>query len=178
LVVCILFLPVSTEQVGLNNQKLFPFLYQGIEQPETIQPAKTLAKNKFNTQDYAENLWWNVAIDEFRKRPITGIGTGNFSNQIEGRYSENIFLIQNIFLQILVELGSPGLLLFILLLWNLIKTTNLRKPQFAIPITIFLVSQMVNSMLNDYAFTVIELYFWADASNCAPLPTPDYRLGS
>lgn len=180
LAVCILFLPVSTEQVGLNHQKLFPLLHQGLDQSETIQPAGKNARNKFTTRNYAEDSLWNVAIDEFIKRPITGIGNGVFSNHIQSQYSPKNtgFYLQNIFLQTLVELGSPGLLLLILLIWNLVKTINLRAPQFAIPITIFIVSHMVNSMLNDYAFTVIELYFWANASNWTPLPTSDYRLGS
>ena len=74
---------------------------------------------------------WKRGIKLITKNPITGIGIGNFataegsSREDTGRQKEPWKTAHNSFIQIGGELGIGGLFLFVLLIYNLLKT--LRK---------------------------------------------------
>ncbi|HAZ44265.1 MAG TPA: hypothetical protein DDW76_24445 [Cyanobacteria bacterium UBA11369] len=160
LAICILSLPVSYQRLNL---KLFPVspINQEIVSP---QPKKvgTQAPSSYK----ARLVLWQAAIDEFSKKPITGIGIGTFAEHVGIRFTGRTgFHVHNIFLQVLVELGIPGCLLFMLFLGSLMKHINLDDASIVITISLVLLSQMVDCFINDYGFTAIALYFVAAAAN-------------
>lgn len=110
---------------------------------------------------------WDAAIHEIVKRPITGIGAGVFSEHIgsqvfPGRLG---YHTHNLFLNFLVELGIPGLLLLLVLIYDLTKKTKFNNLLVTIPLILFLTSQLVDFFIDNVIFTTIELYFVAAAMN-------------
>lgn len=66
---------------------------------ETIQQGDvTLGRIKY----------WNLALENFRKHPITGIGWGNFGAIAERVYGKNIEA-HNVYIQLLCETGIVGM---------------------------------------------------------------------
>jgi putative inorganic carbon (HCO3(-)) transporter len=77
---------------------------------------------------------WQVALAEFRSAPLLGVGPGNY----EGRYTEfglpvgsrngGIITTHNAFLNVLAELGGPGLALFLVYLLMAWRRLRRRSP--------------------------------------------------
>ncbi len=77
---------------------------------------------------------WKVALAEFRSAPLLGVGPGNY----EGRYPEfglpvgsrngGIATTHNAFLNVLAELGGPGLALFLAYLLMAWRRLRRRSP--------------------------------------------------
>jgi putative inorganic carbon (hco3(-)) transporter len=86
-------------------------------QPQTVSNAldrkEYIAESNVNTRLVA----WRIAFDEFQTSPVLGVGPGNF----ERRYIEfglptaraGAITTHNAYLNILAELGLPGLVLFV-----------------------------------------------------------------
>lgn len=169
---CILSYPASTYKIGLGDSQIFP-LFELFNQGFNSNDIES-----FNSNDIETNIsnpqgtalsrfaLWSSAINEIVKRPITGIGIGVFAEHIGVKvFGAKGFHAHNIFLNVGVELGIPGLLIFIFFLVKVFSKIKPNNYLAIIPIVMFLVSQLVDFFVEDYTFTTIELYFLAVAIN-------------
>ena len=157
---CIVSIPVSTYRFGLGNSKIFPLINLFSTNPSEIvlpSPVGT-ALSRF--------ALWQAAIIETIKRPITGIGVGVFAEHIGVKvFGVKGYHAHNIFLNVLVEQGIIGLLLFTNFLVKIASKVKDANPVTIIPIIMFLASQLPDFFAEDYTFTTIEFYFLAVAIN-------------
>jgi putative inorganic carbon (HCO3(-)) transporter len=97
-------------------------------QPETIDSALTRKEHVAQTNVNLRLIAWGIALDEFGSSPLLGVGPGNY----EKRYIEfglptdddGPITTHNAYLNVLAELGLPGLLLFLGYLavsWGLLR---------------------------------------------------------
>ncbi|MBD2728423.1 O-antigen ligase family protein [Nostoc sp. FACHB-892] len=157
---CIISIPVSTYRIGLVNSKIFPLINLFSTNPSEIRLPSPLgtALSRFSL--------WQAAIIEIIKRPITGIGIGAFAEHIGLQvFKLKGYHAHNIFLNVLVEQGIIGLLLFTNFLVRIASKVKYANPVVLIPIAMFLASQMPDVFVEDYTFTTIEFYFLAAAIN-------------
>ncbi|MBG1271189.1 O-antigen ligase family protein [Nostoc sp. WHI] len=156
----IISLPVSTYRIGLGDSKIFPLINLFLANPSDIalpSPVGT-ALSRFTL--------WQAAIIETIKRPLTGIGIGVFAEHIGLKiWGQKGFHAHNIFLNVLVEQGITGLLIFISFLTRIGFQVKHINPVTMIPLIMFLASQMPDFFVEDYTFTTIEFYFLAAAIN-------------
>lgn len=163
LAICILFLPISYHRLNLNQIQVARAVNSQVNQ-EKVHPKKLGTQEPSSYK--ARLVLWEAGIDELIKKPMTGIGIGAFAEHVGIRFTGRTgFHVHNIFLQVLVELGIPGCLLFIFFLVSLVKNINLDDASIVITISLFLLSQLVDCFINDYGFTAIEFYFLASAAN-------------
>ncbi|KMY52402.1 O-antigen ligase family protein [Peribacillus loiseleuriae] len=107
---------------------------------------------------------WAQAIHYFMSRPLLGIGAFNFSDYYEFEYNEKLF-VHNTFLEVLVESGIIGFLLYFSFLLMLIITfikTKLHKEKPYMVLTLFaFLLQMVSLslMINEAFFFFLALAF-------------------
>ncbi|WP_392533164.1 O-antigen ligase family protein [Nostoc sp. C117] len=157
---CIISIPVSTYRIGLGDSKIFPLINLFLPNPSDIvlpSPVGT-ALSRF--------ALWQAAIIETIKRPITGIGVGVFAEHIGVKvFGVKGFHAHNIFLNVLVEQGVTGLLIFTNFLLQIASKVKYANPVTIVPIMMFLASQMPDFFVEDYTFTTIEFYFLAAAIN-------------
>ncbi|MBD2519530.1 O-antigen ligase family protein [Nostoc sp. FACHB-973] len=157
---CILSIPVSTYRIGLGDSKIFPLINLFLGNPIEIalpSPVGT-ALSRF--------ALWQAALSETIKRPVTGIGIGVFAEYIGVKvFGAKGFHAHNIFLNVLVEQGVPGLLIFINFLVRIASKVKYANPVAIVPIMMFLASQIPDFFAEDYTFTTIEFYFLAAAIN-------------
>ncbi|MEH1965181.1 O-antigen ligase family protein [Nostoc sp.] len=157
---CIISIPVSTYRIGLGNSKIFPLINLFISNPSEIvlpSPVGT-ALSRF--------ALWQAAINETIKRPITGIGIGAFAEHIGVKvFGVKGYHAHDIFLNVLVEQGVIGFLLFTNFLVRIASYARHANPLTIIPIMMFLASQTPDFFAEDYTFTSIEFYFLAAAIN-------------
>ena len=103
---------------------------------------------------------------KIRKRPITGVGIEVFEKVIGKRIrKEEGYHTHNLFLNILVELGIPGFLLFLIFIYSLLKRADWFSPIIGILLILIFAAQMVDFFMHDFTFTTIGLYFLAEAGN-------------
>lgn len=113
-------------------------------------------------------LWWKSSLNMFVHNPLLGVGWGNFGNQYLAYKvgpGPNSLYSHNILLQILSEIGIPGLFVFLLILFASLKMlfqnsdydNNLIRMALA---GAFLSIIAIN--LFDYSFYIpgIMLIFW------------------
>jgi O-antigen ligase len=108
------------------------------------------------------------AIGNIIKRPFTGVGLGVFAEHIQSSSSWGGKGVHthNLVLNILVELGIPGFILSLTFLWSLLKKAKLNKAIISIPVIIIFASQITDYfMLHDSTFTILAVYFLAEAGN-------------
>jgi putative inorganic carbon (hco3(-)) transporter len=97
-------------------------------QPETVDSALTRKEHVAQTNVNLRLIAWGIALEEFGSSPVLGVGPGNF----EKRYIEfglptdedGPITTHNAYLNILAELGLPGLVLFLGYLavsWGLLR---------------------------------------------------------
>ncbi len=157
----VLFLPVSTYRIGLRDSEIFPLINLFLPKSSTgvsLPDPASSAISRF--------ALWKAAISETIKRPFTGTGIGTFAEHIGVKvFGFNGFHAHNIYLNVLTELGIPGLIIFFNFLRNLTSKVKFANPIVIIPILMFLVSQTFDFFVQDYTFTTIEFYFLAIASN-------------
>ncbi|MBX9258522.1 O-antigen ligase family protein [Desmonostoc muscorum CCALA 125] len=157
---CILSIPVSTYRIGLGDSKIFPLINLFFANPIEIalpSPVGT-ALSRF--------ALWQAALSETIKRPVTGIGIGVFAEYIGVKvFGAKGFHAHNIFLNVLVEQGVPGLLIFSNFLVKIASKVKYANPVAIVPIMMFLASQIPDFFAEDYTFTTIEFYFLAAAIN-------------
>ncbi len=111
-------------------------------------------------------LLWQRAIAEVAKRPITGLGMGVFAEHISMEvFGKSGFTAHNLGLGVLVDLGIPGLLIVTTGIGQLLRKINQCSYLTAIPIILFLMSQLVDLFFHDFTFTTIEMFFIAIAIN-------------
>jgi len=166
LVFCILFFPVSTHQLGIRGSTVVPLekhlrditlVLEKLKSPSFLTPWETLT---------GRVVLWKAAIDGIIKRPITGMGIQVYDKVIGKRVlGHEGYHTHNLFLNILVELGIPGLLLFLILIYSLLKRADLYRPIIGIPLIMIFAAQLVDFFMHDFTFTTIGLYFLAEAGN-------------
>jgi hypothetical protein len=109
---------------------------------------------------------WKAVCDEIINRPVTGVGIQVFDNI---RAKKNLFEggcnSHNLILNILVELGIPCLLLFLIFIYSLLKRADLFRPIIGIPLIVVFAGQMVDFFIYDFTFTSIGFYFLDEAGN-------------
>jgi O-antigen ligase len=165
LVFCILFFPIATHQLGIRESKIFPlsnhvpgkFFVVDLNKQALLTPWETSTSRL---------VLWKAAMCEISKRPITGLGIEVFEKIIgKGIRREEGYHTHNLFLNILVELGIPGLLLFLVFIYSLLKRADSYRPIIVIPLLMIFAVQMVDFFIHDFTFTTIGLYFLAEAGN-------------
>ncbi len=168
LVFCILFFPVSTHQLGIRGSKVVP-LEKHLRKKSLVVVVEKLKSPAFFTPRRTSTsrfVLWKAALMKIRKRPITGVGIEVFEKIIGKRIrKEEGYHTHNLFLNLLVELGIPGLLLFLVFIYSLLKRADLYCPIIGIPLIMIFASQMVDFFMHDFTFTTIGLYFLAEAGN-------------
>jgi O-antigen ligase len=109
---------------------------------------------KYNNGDFIENkseleqgrlLLWSDALDLIKKRPLLGYGIGSKDLVLKKKYKEenhHIFLnrafnVHNTYLELLLVGGIPVLILFLIILWSILKV-GIREKDFVI-ISFFIV---------------------------------------
>lgn len=125
-------------------------------QPETIDSALTRKEHVAQTNVNVRLIAWGVALDEFGSSPLLGVGPGNF----EKRYIEfglptdedGPVTTHNAYLNVLAELGLPGLVLllgYLAVSWGLLRrripddpATNAFQSSLAAGFVIALVGSM------------------------------------
>lgn len=116
--------------------------------------------------DYRQSIW-DEAFDITKAHPLLGIGWGNYQTYIERNYQDQYLILddeilyfdqpESGYLKIAVELGFPGLLIFLLLLlkpvvWGL-KTFFSKRHDLS---SLFLIAALVSWM---FAFTTVYSFF-------------------
>ena len=125
-------------------------------QPETIDSALTRKEHIAQTNVNLRLIAWEIALEEFGSSPLLGVGPGNF----EKRYIEfglptdedGPITTHNAYLNVLAELGLPGLILllgYLAVSWGLLRrripddpATNAFRSSLAAGFVIALVGSM------------------------------------
>lgn len=111
-------------------------------------------------------LLWERGMSEFIKHPVFGIGIEVFPKHIGPQIlGPGYWHVHDIFLNLLVELGAVGLVLFLLLTYHLLKMADFRNPLVSIPIILILTSQAFDYFFHDATFATVSFYFLAYAAN-------------
>jgi len=165
LVLCILFFPISTHQLGIRESKIFPLsnhvigktLVEELKSPDLLTPLET---------SRLRLVLWKAAIDEIIKKPITGMGIQVFDKIIGKQIRmKDGYHAHNLFLNILVDLGISGFLLVLIFIYSLLKRADWYRPIIGIPLVMVLAAQLLDFFMHDFAFTSVGLYFLAEAGN-------------
>jgi O-antigen ligase len=165
LVFCILFFPIATYQLGIRESKIFPLSHHISGNFFVVDLNKQALLTPWETST-SRLVLWKAAMCEISKRPITGLGIEVFEKIIgKGIRREEGYHTHNLFLNILVELGIPGLLLFLVFIYSLLKRADLYRPIIVIPLLMIFAVQMMDFFIHDFTFTTIGLYFLAEAGN-------------
>jgi putative inorganic carbon (hco3(-)) transporter len=125
-------------------------------QPEIIDSALTRKEHVAQTNVNVRLIAWGIALDEFGSSPLLGVGPGNF----EKRYIEfglptdedGPVTTHNAYLNVLAELGLPGLVLllgYLAISWGMLRrripddpATNAFQSSLAAGFVIALVGSM------------------------------------
>ncbi|MDZ8226009.1 O-antigen ligase family protein [Nostoc sp. ChiVER01] len=162
---CIVTIPVSTQKIGLVDNKIFPLINLFSQNSDLVAPNKKTLTTIIKTGLSRYEIW-QAAINETIKKPLTGIGIGVFPEQIGIKvWGGKGYHAHNIFLNVSAEQGIPGLLLFTNFLRKIVFKVKHANSLVTIPILMFLVSQMPDFFTEDYTFTTLEFYFIAAAIN-------------
>jgi O-antigen ligase len=155
----ILLFPVAKYRFGLGELQFIP--------------AIDLLKNQIETQlpnpqgtAFSRLLLWKLALNETIKRPITGLGVGVFTEYTSiPIFGKPGFNAHNLFLNVAVDLGIPGLLLVIIGTVKLWYKSRLSEPLINIPLAMFFCSQLVDFFIYDLTFAIVEIMFICLALN-------------
>jgi len=165
LVFCILFFPIATHQLGIRESKIFPLSHHISGKIFVVDLNKQALLTPQETSS-SRLMLWKAAIPEIIKRPITGMGIQVYEKIIGTQLlKQKGCNTHNLFLNILVELGIPGLLLFLIFSYTLLERADWSRPIIVIPLIMIFAAQMVDFFIYDFTVTSIGLYFLAEAGN-------------
>ncbi len=169
---CMLLFPLPTYRLGIKDSNVFPLMntviHIGGGEPQITVQNPTVKAVAVASDPSARTTLAKEAIGDIIKRPFTGVGLGVFAEHIQSSHSWGGKGVHthNLVLNILVELGIPGFILLLTFLWSLLKKAKLNKAIISIPVIIIFASQITDYfMLHDSTFTVLTVYFLAEASN-------------
>jgi O-antigen ligase len=169
---CMLLFPLPTYRLGIKDSNVFPLMntvmHRGGGEPKITVQNPTVKAAAIASEPSARTTLAKEAIGNIIKRPFTGVGLGVFAEHIQSSSSWGGKGVHthNLVLNILVELGIPGFLLSLAFIWSLLKKAKLNKAIISIPVIIIFASQITDYfMLHDSTFTVLTVYFLAEASN-------------
>ncbi len=162
LLLVILLIPVSKYRLGLGDLPTITSLsFIGLSGDLTILQLPSPQGTAFS-----RILLWKRAISEIIDRPIFGLGLGVFNQHIsEQVFGKSGFNTHNFFLETLVDLGFPGLLIVTTGIVKLFRKISQCDRLIFIILILFLISQSVDFFLHDFTFTTIEILFIAIALN-------------
>lgn len=112
---------------------------------------------------------WSIAAQEAKANPLTGIGIQVFAeNVLPEKYGDqpNIYAgltAHNLFLSVALELGIPGLILFLTLLWAMLRQANLLNPLIGLPVSFVFSAQIVDYFIHDQTVMAIMFFILAHA---------------
>jgi O-antigen ligase len=117
---------------------------------------------------------WSFSLDYLSQHPLSGIGYGRYSFELtfpEFMEGKNPLLghTHNIFMDLALQLGLPGLLIFLLfmglllkLLWPLAPPTRGQLPAcFRLAALLMIVAFMIRNFTDDFFFGSSVEFFWA-----------------
>jgi hypothetical protein len=110
---------------------------------------------------------WQATLKAAINIPFTGIGIQTFQASGIGKKINGIGFLHahNIILNILIELGIPGLLLSFIFITSLLRKARWSDPLVVIPFIMVFAGQMFACYIHDFTFTTIVFYFLAEAGN-------------
>lgn len=118
---------------------------------------------------------WYTAGQQFQQSPVTGTGLAGFTNDIMDHLNAH-----NLLLTLLVELGIPGIVLFLGVIVSALWQTQLYSPQVGFFCSFIFTAQLVDFFIHDFAATTTLIWLVAAASQMrggsgarAPLPLRD-----
>ena len=155
----VLLIPAAKYRLGLGQLKLIPFIdFTNNAIADQLPSPTGTAFSRF--------LLWKLALNEIIKHPITGLGIGVFSEHISIQaFGKSGFNVHNLFLNILVDLGIPGFLIFIIGIIKLFHKFRSSEAWIVIPLIMFFCSQLVDFFIYDLTFMIIEIMFICFAIN-------------
>tara|TARA_A100001011_G_scaffold399513_1_gene508518 strand:+ start:1866 stop:2468 length:603 start_codon:yes stop_codon:yes gene_type:complete len=135
------------------------------------------AANRIQTINFEETStntrlrYYSYAVDEIISNPLIGVGYGNWKIVSIDRDKENIlsyvvpYTMHNDFLEVAVELGLLGLLLFLLIflipVYKLVQIVINKESIFAILLLSSLAVYMIDANLNFPSLRMSSLFFCA-----------------
>jgi len=117
------WLLVALAIVGISVVAAFRY------QPKLVGNSFTLKKHVATTNTNSRLGFWSVAIKEWRSSPVVGVGPGGFGPALPAYQfptGEVAPTTHNAYLNILSELGAPGLICFVGFI--LVSWSHLRRP--------------------------------------------------
>lgn len=110
---------------------------------------------------------WQTILKTVPDIPFTGLGIQTFQASGIGKEinGKGFLHAHNIILNILIELGFPGLLLSIVFIISILKKAEWSDPLVIIPLIMIFAGQMVDCFIHDFTFTTVALYFLSEAAN-------------
>ncbi|MEM9816133.1 MAG: O-antigen ligase family protein [Cyanobacteria bacterium P01_D01_bin.6] len=123
------------------------------------------AASYFSTSATSRIEIWQVAIQEFLKAPLVGQGLGIFPEVIGPRVlGWNGSHTHNFFLEFAVSLGCTGIILSVILIYQVLTVLPKISKVVAYSLVIILMSQIVDFYFYDLTFAASSMYILALAN--------------
>lgn len=90
-----------------------------LTQPELVRTTLEQKQNIGDRNVDTRLVFWQVALDQFGTSPVVGVGPGGYVSrftEFHYPYEHEVTTTHNAYLNVLAELGAPGLALFLLFL--------------------------------------------------------------
>lgn len=163
--VALFVLPVAAWQAGLRDRHEHVPVVEAFV-PESARTATSIAPVALSVD--LRSLLWRAAAENVARRPWLGIGPGVFSTKVAPGVVDRPGLnTHSLALNILVELGLPGLALAVFALLAALRsgyvTGGAVHPAWA-PLAALLVGQIVDCFLYDPTSVTLLLIFAASAA--------------
>lgn len=129
--------------------------------PAAESPPDALSMPESASTALARLAVWKAALIQTVEHPMTGIGNGAFKTVSVFGSGLTTSHTHNLFLDVLVGMGIPGLCLFLRLLVSIIQKINHNNSLWIPIIYAMLISQMPDFFGNFPVFMVVVLYFFA-----------------
>lgn len=167
LVIFLILIVLFYGAVMFPRSKSYDSLMGGVEM---VQNRVTSISN---TSEDESIIWrgavWHQAVDQYLKKPLTGIGYGKFVSVEIGKYHDFVEVrnIHNSFLVVLVQMGVIGILSIFILIFGIgLKMNKFKSNDEFLQITVcaslsILLMQTVAFMFQPYLeANLLSIFFW------------------
>ncbi len=149
---------------------VLPILFGAIYLTPNFQKRfekSTIENTEIDDIDFRE-LHWKAVLETISQNPLLGIGTGSNRDYLYNKYREykltaayeNEYNAHNQFLEVLLEYGIFGLVLFSIMLYYLAEKFITSKDSLALSIlAILIVFMLTESILQRHSGVIIFAYF-------------------
>ncbi len=127
-------------------------------------------KSDIKTEESSESRVniWSSALEVVTQNPITGYGTGDVSDKLKEVYAKNGYTgleekslnAHNQFLQTLIGLGLPGLILLLYILFRQFKTWLVKREIIGIALIVILTFNFLVESVIETQAGVVFFSFW------------------